>query len=78
MTTAYLEEALNQLAKSGIKLGMKDIEHLSVLSPKIMRGRNQVLVIPLLSLIVQQKGKIKLIILKLLANGYMYQRLSVH
>ncbi|KAK7861571.1 putative atp-dependent helicase ypra [Quercus suber] len=37
MTTAYLEEALNQLAKSGIKLGMKDIEHLSVLSPKGVR-----------------------------------------
>ena len=36
MTAAYLEEALNQLAKSGIKLGMKDIEHLSVLSPKVL------------------------------------------
>ncbi|KAG6675366.1 hypothetical protein I3842_15G097700 [Carya illinoinensis] len=37
ITTTHLEEALNQLEKSGIKLSMKDIEHLSVLCPKGVR-----------------------------------------
>ena len=36
ITTTHLEEALNRLGKSGIELGMKDIEHLSIISPKVL------------------------------------------
>lgn len=36
LTTTCLEEVLNQLGKSGIKLDMKDIEHLSLVCPKVL------------------------------------------
>ena len=36
LTTSCLEEVLNQLGKSGIKLCMKDIEHLSLVCPKVL------------------------------------------
>ncbi|XP_059453824.1 uncharacterized protein LOC132184275 isoform X1 [Corylus avellana] len=37
LTTSCLEEVLTQLGKSGIKLCMKDIEHLSLVCPKGVR-----------------------------------------
>lgn len=36
ITTTNLEKALNQLGKSGIKLSMKDIKHVSILCPKVL------------------------------------------
>ncbi|KAL5539552.1 hypothetical protein UlMin_045285 [Ulmus minor] len=39
-TSSFLEAALDQLGKFGVELNMKDIEHLSVLSPKIVHFAN--------------------------------------
>ncbi|KAF3438025.1 hypothetical protein FNV43_RR20781 [Rhamnella rubrinervis] len=39
-TSALLEEALDQLGKFGVKLGMKDLEHLSLISPKVVSFAN--------------------------------------
>jgi len=36
LTTARLEEVLNKLGKSGIKLDMKNIEHVSLVCPKVL------------------------------------------
>lgn len=38
-TLACLERALGQLAKRGVEFGMKDLEHLSALSPKVKKSK---------------------------------------
>ncbi|CAL5362421.1 unnamed protein product [Camellia sinensis] len=40
ITSTYLKEALDQLSKFGLQVGIADLEHLSVLCPKVVRFVN--------------------------------------
>ncbi|KAM1398183.1 hypothetical protein ACFX2I_015663 [Malus domestica] len=40
-TSIILEQALHQLGRFGVRLGMKDIEHLSIISPKVVHFANE-------------------------------------